>query len=912
MEKLVYTFGRKMSEGNAQMRELLGGKGANLAEMSRIGLPVPPGFTITTECCMEYFQNRMQFPPNLKEQVLAALIKVEKTMGMAFGDRKNPLLLSCRSGARKSMPGMMDTVLNIGLCPQTIPGLVAKTNNERFVYDSYRRLIMMYADVVMEKAAGVEKSEGKSIRLLLEGMLETYKRKRGYRSDDELTAADLKMLCARFKELVKKDLRRPFPDNPMKQLWGGIDAVFKSWNGKRAVSYRRIEEIPDDWGTATNVQAMVFGNMGDNSGTGVAFTRNPATGAKTFYGEWMVNAQGEDVVAGSRTPSPINASSKSERNNEAFSLEKTMPEIYRQLNCMQAKIEKHFRDLQDIEFTIQDGELYILQTRAGKRTGTAAVTIAVDMIKERLITEKEALLRVDPRQLEEFLHPILDPAAEKKALLLAEGLPAGPGGAVGQLVFSSQTAVEWVQKGKTVILAREETNPEDVEGMRAAVGILTACGGMTSHAALVARGWGKCCIVGAEKLRIDVNNRKMTAGEKVFKEGAWISLDGSRGCIYEGRLHTVAATENPEFLSFMRRADKYRKLKIRANAETAEAAFLAREFGAEGIGLFRAEHMFYGKGSEEPLFLLRRIILSRTTQERQQILGKLFRFFKSDVKSTLVVMEGLPVTIRLLDPPLHEFVPHEMKKQKELAVSLGVSVREIQKRIAQLKEINPMMGHRGVRLGVTYPEITEMQIRAVLEAAAELAKQRKRCLPEIMIPVSCDVNELWSQRAIYDRVSRETRAKFRIKKIDCLFGTMIEIPRACLLGDRMADAADFFSFGTNDLTQLGFGFSRDDIGAFINHYLDKKILSHDPFQVLDRDGIGGLIKIGMEKGRTRNPRLKIGICGEHGGDPDSIRFFVETGMDYVSCSPYRVPIARLAAAQAAISCQGYKQEHQPT
>ncbi len=900
MKKYVYTFGEGMCEGDAEMRELLGGKGANLAEMSRIGLPVPPGFTVTTECCADYFANKMVFPQNLKEQALAALIKIEKSAGMAFGDKDNPLLLSCRSGARKSMPGMMDTVLNIGLSTSTLPGLIAKTGNERFVYDSYRRLIMMYADVVMEKAAGIEKPEGKEIRGVLERMLNDYKDKHGYREDGQLTTEDLKLLCERFKERVKSELRHSFPDDPMAQLWGGINAVFRSWNGKRAVSYRRIEGIPDDWGTATNVQAMVFGNMGDKSATGVAFTRNPATGAKVFYGEWLVDAQGEDVVAGNRTPNPINEASKSEHNADKISLEKAMPAIYKRLDAIQAKLEKHFRDMQDIEFTIQEGKLYILQTRTGKRTGTAAVSMAMDMLKEKLIGEKTAILRVESSQLEELLHPILDPAAKKTAELLAEGLPAGPGGAVGQIVFSSQAAVDWAKRGKSVILVRDETNPEDVEGMRVAEGILTARGGMTSHAALVARGWGKCCIVGADALRIESPSRKMTVGKHVIKEGAWISLDGTQGNVYNGQLGTVSAAENPQFEKFMTRVDKYRTLGIRTNAETAEDARVARAFGAEGIGLFRTEHMFYGKGSDEPLFLLRRMILSQTESERQQILNKLFRFVKSDVKSTLVVMDELPVTIRLLDPPLHEFVPHSLAKQKELAVSLGVSVREIQKRIQALKESNPMMGHRGVRIGITYPEVTEMQIRAVLEAAAELTKQRKRCFPEIMIPIACDPNELKLQRKIFDRVCRDIRSKFRIKKINCLFGTMIEVPRACLLADRMAEYVDFMSFGTNDLTQLGFGFSRDDMGTFMEAYLAQHILPNDPFQTLDQDGIGGLIKIGINKGRERKPGLKTGICGEHGGDPESIHFFADAGMNYVSCSPYRVPIARLAAAQAAL------------
>jgi len=900
MTKYVYSFGSKKTDGKAEMKNLLGGKGANLAEMSRLDIPVPAGFTITTDCCNDYFANRAKFPDGMKEQVKKAMKLVEEEMGMKFGDRDNPLLVSSRSGARSSMPGMMETVLNIGLCSKTIPGLIKKTGNERFVFDSYRRLITMYSDVVMEKAEGIEPKEGKGIRVQLDGIMAGRKKSRGYKNDTDLTVEDLKCLCDEYKKRIMEVLGRPFPDDPMSQLWGSIGAVFKSWNGKRAVAYRRIEGIPDDWGTATNVQAMVFGNMGDSSATGVAFTRNPATGDNKFYGEWLPNAQGEDVVAGIRTPNPINEATKNEQNMHLDSLEKAMPELYRQLYSIQRRIERHYRDMQDIEFTIQEGKLYMLQTRVGKRTGTAALNMAMDMLKERLITEKTAVMRVKPGQLDELLHPIVDPAAEKKAVVIARGLPAGPGGASGEIVFTAEDAVEWRERGKEVILVREETNPEDVAGMRAADGILTSRGGMTSHAALVARGWGKCCIVGAGMVHVDSVVKRMTVNGKSFKEGDIITLNGTRGYVYEGRIGMIDATENPRFQDFMKMVDKYRKLGVRANADTPEDARVARNFGAQGIGLFRTEHMFYGEKSEKPLFLLRQMILSSTLEERKNALDKLYDYVKHDVKATLEVMDGLPVTFRLLDPPLHEFIPQDQEKQKELADSLGISVDEIKKRGELLHEVNPMMGHRGVRLGITYPEVSEMQLRAIFEAAAELNKSGKRTLPEIMIPVTCDVNEIAEQKSITDRVYREVLKKFNIKKIHYMLGTMIEIPRACLLADKMAQVAEFFSFGTNDLTQMGFGFSRDDIGAFLGPYLEKKILKADPFQTIDQDGIGQLIEMGVKKGRSTNKGLKVGICGEQGGDPASVEFCNRVGMNYVSCSPYRVPIARLAAAHAAI------------
>ncbi len=900
VRKYVYFFGASDADGDGSMKNLLGGKGANLADMCKIGIPVPAGFTITTECCVAYLGLGGKYPAELTAQLDKSLRKIETTMGLRFGDSQNPLLLSCRSGARQSMPGMMETVLNIGLCSRTIPGLIEKTGNARFVYDSYRRLIMMYADVVMEKAEGIEPAPGQNIRLQLERIMDQLKRAKGYAGDTDMTADELKTLCEQFKARVREVLGRPFPDDPMEQLWGGIGAVFKSWNGRRAVSYRQIENIPDVWGTAVNVQAMVFGNMGATSATGVAFTRNPATGEAKFYGEWLVNAQGEDVVAGTRTPSPLNEATKNDQNRRLESLERSMPKVYRELDAIRKRLEKHYGDMQDIEFTIQEGVLYMLQTRTGKRTGTAALNIAMDMLREKLIDPRAAVMRVKPHQLDEMLHPIVDPKAEAAATPLARGLPAGPGGACGRIVFTAEDAVAWTKAGERVILVREETNPEDVEGMRAAVGILTARGGMTSHAALVARGWGKCCIVGAGDLDVDAHARTMAGRGKVLKEGETVTLNGTRGLVYEGALNMSDATENPRFKKFMRMADTFRTMGVRTNADTPEDAAVALSFGAEGIGLFRTEHMFYGEGSDDALFLLRKMILSVNETERRNALNALSAFVKRDVKATLEVMGKLPVTIRLLDPPLHEFFPHSAERRRELANSLGVSVAEIERRGEELHEVNPMMGHRGVRLGITFPEITEMQVRAIFEAAAELLKARKKCRPEIMIPVTCDVREVKHQKAICSRVHDAVCKAAGLKEIPHLVGTMIEIPRAALLADRMAQDADFFSFGTNDLTQMSFGFSRDDIGGFLKHYLDGKILDADPFQTIDRDGVGQLIEMAVARGRAVSRGLKIGICGEHGGDPASVGFCYRNGFDYVSCSPYRVPIARLAAAQAAI------------
>ncbi|MFH1005112.1 MAG: pyruvate, phosphate dikinase [Bacteroidota bacterium] len=899
--KYVYYFGGKKAEGQAKMKNLLGGKGANLAEMVNIGLPVPSGFTITTEACNYYYENKKTHPKELSSQVAEALAKVEKEMGAKFGDKNNPLLVSIRSGARASMPGMMDTVLNVGLNDITCAGLIIKTKNPQFVYDSQRRLIQMYSDVVMEKAAGLEPAEGKGVRQQLEKELHKMVAKCGAKSESELSADALKELVNIYKKKVKEVLGKPFPEDAKEQLWGAIAAVFQSWNGKRAISYRKIENIPDAWGTAVNVQSMVFGNMGDTSATGVAFTRNPATGENYFYGEWLSNAQGEDVVAGIRTPNPINEIGKNEHTKHLLSLEKAMPVVYKQLHDIQRKLEKHYRNMLDIEFTIQDKKLYMLQCRVGKRNGPAAVKMALDMLSEKLISKEEAILRVDPSQLDELLHPIIDPAAEKNNKPIAKGLPAGPGGAFGHIVFNSADAVAWAKKGKKVILVREETNPEDIEGMRAAQAILTARGGMTSHAALVARGWGKCCVVGAGTLKIDAHKKTLSVDSLVLNEGSVISINGSKGYIYNGEMPMKkAAEDNPNFLAFMKICDSIRKLKIRTNAETPGDAAKAIAFGAEGIGLFRTEHMFYGNHSEEPLFLLRKMIISKTEAERRKALNELFPFVKKDVKDVMKVMDGLPVTFRTLDPPLHEFVPTNKTEREKIAKSLGVTTEEFNKRAEALHENNPMMGHRGVRLGITYPEISEMQVRAIFEAAAELIKEKKNPFPEIMIPVTCADTELKNQYDIIYRVYREVLDKFKLKTIAHLIGTMIEIPRAALTADKIANISQFFSFGTNDLTQMTYGFSRDDIGSFLPEYIDKKILPEDPFNVLDQEGVGMLMKIAVEKGRKVRKDLKIGICGEHGGEPSSVEFCHTLGFSYVSCSPFRVPIARLAAAQAVI------------
>ncbi len=901
MTKRVYRFGGKEAEGNGSMRNLLGGKGANLAEMCTLGMPVPAGFTITTECCTEYYALGGGYTEELKRDVAESLKATEAIMGKKFGDPKNPLLVSCRSGARSSMPGMMDTILNIGLCSATIPGMIEKTQNPRFVYDAYRRLIMMYSDVVMEKAEGIEPEDGKAIRQQLDKMMEDLKEAKGYKSDTEITAEELKDLAERFKVRIKEVLGVEFPDTAEAQLWGSIGGVFKSWNGKRAIKYRQIEGIPDDWGTAVNVQSMVFGNMGETSATGVAFSRNPANGDNKFYGEWLINAQGEDVVAGIRTPNPLNNATKSPQNKHLKSLEEAMPEVYKELDEIRLRLEEHFNDMQDIEFTIQEGKLWMLQCRIGKRTGLAALNMAMDMLEEGMIDEKTAVMRVSPAQLDEILHPILDPASEKNAEVIAHGLPASPGGAVGTIVFTNADAVAAAAQKKKVILVREETSPEDVEGMRAAAGILTQKGGMTSHAALVARGWGKCCIVGCEDMKVNLEKKEVSfAGSNVkYHEGDVFSLNGAKGAIYATAIDTMDASDNPRFVKFMEVADKFRKLGVRTNADTPEDTQRALSFGAEGIGLFRIEHMFYGKNSETPLSKLRKMILSKTDEERRAALNELEPFIKAAVKGTMKVMNGKPVTFRLLDPPLHEFVPQGEAKRHELAVDLGITEGEIARRGEALHEVNPMMGHRGVRLHITYPMISETQFRAIFTAALELKREGFDPKPEIMIPVTISERELRFQKAICEKVKAEVEARLA-DHIEYKFGTMIEIPRAALTSDRMARTAEFFSFGTNDLTQMTFGFSRDDVSTFMGDYLGNKILDNDPFKTLDVKAVGKLVSYSVRKGRETRPQLKCGICGEHGGDPASVMFCHSIGLNYVSCSPFRVPIARLAAAQAAI------------
>ena len=898
MKKDVYFFGDGKADGKAAWKELLGGKGANLAEMTNLGIPVPPGFTITTGVCTAYYENRRKYPPGLKDRVKKAMVRVEKVMGKRFGDSSNPLLVSVRSGARKSMPGMMESVLNIGLTSRTLPGLISQTKNERFVYDAYRRLIMMYSDVVMEKAEGIEPAENRGIRQVLEHEMDRMKKARGIETDVELTSDDLKELVEIFKKKVKGLLGRPFPDDSDEQLWGGIGAVFQSWNGKRAVAYRRIEGIPQDWGTAVNVQTMVFGNTGDQSATGVAFTRNPATGEKLFYGEWLPNAQGEDVVAGIRTPMPLNKACKSDENKRLLSLEEMMPSAYRQLDQIRKNLERHYKDMQDIEFTIEDGRLWMLQTRDGKRTGTAAIRMAVEMCRERLIDREMALLRIKPESLDELLHPMLDPEAEKRVKPLARGLPAGPGAASGQIVLSSDRAEQWAKEGKKVVLVRSETSPEDVHGMHAAQAILTARGGMTSHAALVARGWGKCCIVGCGALSIRDERREIEVNGRVLREGDVITLNGTKGYVYEGAMALLPADpeKNVHYRELMKWADKERRLGVRTNADRPEDAKKARQFGAEGIGLCRTEHMFF---EPERILAMREMIVADSKEQKRKAIMKLLPFQKKDFEEIMEAMEGLPVTIRLLDPPLHEFVNLDRKQIDELARELNVSAEALQARINQLHELNPMLGHRGCRLGITYPEISEMQARAIFEAAVTLKKRKKRVMPEVMIPLVGNEKEFVHQKEIVRRVALEIQKETGIK-FPYLIGTMIEIPRACVEAAKIAGEADFFSFGTNDLTQTTFGFSRDDIGSFLPEYLEKKILPEDPFQSLDVEGVGALVEMGVQKGRRSRPRLKVGVCGEHGGDPKSISFFHKVGLDYVSCSPFRVPIARLAAAQAAL------------
>ena len=896
--KYVYLFGNGEADGTTEMKNLLGGKGANLAEMNHLGIPVPPGFTITTDICTHYYNNDLHFPDELDSQVAEALGATERIMGTYFADVDDPLLVSVRSGARSSMPGMMETVLNVGLTTFTIPGLIKKTNNPRFVYDAYRRLIMMYADVVMEKAAGIEPENGIGIRQKLESILKDYKEQNTCLADTDLSAEDWQALSDLFKSEIQSTLGSEFPDDPMKQLWGGIKAVFQSWNGRRAINYRRIENIPHEWGTAVNVQAMVFGNMGENSATGVAFTRNPATGENKFFGEWLSNAQGEDVVAGLRTPNPLNEDTKTPETQSLPSFESSMPELYAELVEIRNLLEKHYTDMQDIEFTVQDGKLWMLQTRTGKRNGAAAIKMAVDMANEGMIDKKTALMRVKPEQLDELLHPMLDMDSENNATFLAKGLPAGPGGATGRIVFTADDAEAWHKNGEQVILIREETSPEDVHGMHAAEAILTARGGMTSHAALVARGWGKCCIVGCSAIHINVANKEVSIGDSIIKEGDWVTMNGTIGNLYQGKVDLIPSNPDthPEYKILMKWADEFRSLKIRTNAESPADAAQGIRFGAEGIGLCRTEHMFF---DETRILAMRKMILADNEKDRREAVMGLLPFQKEDFKGILQTMEGKPVTIRLLDPPLHEFITLTDDQVQELADNLGLDKSKIEKRIAELHELNPMLGHRGCRLGVAYPEITEMQARAIFKATAELTKEGVSVFPEIMIPLVGTVTEYTDQEAIVRSVAKDVLAETGVE-FDFLVGTMIELPRACLTADEIAEHAEFFSFGTNDLTQTTYGFSRDDIGSFLPNYLEKKILPGDPFQSLDVNGVGKLVSMAVELGRGVNPQLKIGICGEHGGDPASIHFCKETGLDYVSCSPYRVPIARLAAAQASL------------
>ncbi|MDP6568502.1 MAG: pyruvate, phosphate dikinase [Candidatus Marinimicrobia bacterium] len=898
MKKYVFSFGDGKADGKADMKNLLGGKGANLAEMTNLGIPVPAGFTLSTEVCSHFYEHEKNYPTELEQQVLNAIKNVENGMGKQFNDIQNPLLLSVRSGAAVSMPGMMETVLNVGLTSKTIPVLIEKTNNPRFVYDAYRRLIMMYSDVVMEKAAGVEPKDGIGIRERLEELIEERKKLKGVELDTELEGDDWKELSKTFKKTVKDVLGKEFPDDPFDQLWGGIGAVFLSWNGKRAISYRRIEGLPNEMGTAVNIQAMVFGNTGESSATGVAFTRNPATGENVFYGEWLSNAQGEDVVAGIRTPNPINVAGKSDKIQQLPSLEESMPTLYNQLDEIQKRLEAHYLDMQDIEFTIEDGKLWMLQTRVGKRNGVAAIKIAVDMLAEDTISKEETIMRVKPDHLDELLHPMVDASVEADTEILAHGLPAGPGGAFGQIVFTADDAESWAAKGKPVVLVRNETSPEDVHGMHAAAAILTAKGGMTSHAALVARGWGKCCIVGCSTLNINTHDRTLTVNNETLKEGDWITLNGTKGNVYIGEIPLVPADplNNESFRRLMELTDEVRTLGIRTNAERPEDAEQARTFGAEGIGLCRTEHMFF---DPERITAMREMIVAETEDARRKAVMKLLPFQRQDFYEILKTMEGLPVTIRLLDPPLHEFVTLTEEQISDLAVELGVDEQKLKTRINALHELNPMLGHRGCRLGIAYPEITEMQARAIFEATAKLTEEGVDTFPEVMIPLISTAEEFRHQEDIVRKIAKDVASETGIE-FPYLVGTMIEIPRACLTANEVANSAEFFSFGTNDLTQTTYGFSRDDIGGFLPTYLEEKILSHDPFQSLDQTGVGQLVEMGVVKGRSIQPELKVGICGEHGGDPDSIDFFHRSGLNYVSCSPFRVPIARLAAAQAVL------------
>ena len=886
--KLVYSFGAKKADGNGKMKNLLGGKGANLAEMAKIGLPVPSGFTITTEVCTAFYANKKKYPSSLKKEVTDALKQVEQEMGAIFGDPKNPLLLSCRSGARASMPGMMDTVLNIGLNDKTVEALLAKTNNPRFVYDSYRRFVAMYGDVVMGMKAVCEKAEDP-----FEEIIDQLKAQKGYRSDADMTAEDLQGLVVKFKALIKKELKLEFPENPIEQLWGAIGAVFESWMTPRAVAYRKINDLPAEWGTAVNVQAMVFGNMGADSATGVAFSRDPATGENYFYGEYLIDAQGEDVVAGVRTPSPINKVKPVPAGEKILS--DLMPKQYKELDQVRLKLEKHFCDMQDLEFTIQQGKLWILQCRSGKRTAQAALKIAVDLVKEKLITPEEALMRMQPEQLNQLLLPAFDLKAKRD--VIARGLPASPGAAVGRVVFSATEAEEWAAKGEKVILVRLETSPEDIKGMHAAQGILTARGGMTSHAAVVGRGMGKTCVVGASELRVDYSKEEFhTDSGKIVKKGDWISLDGASGEVMAGQLETSNARLTDDFTTFMKWVQKTKIMQVRTNADTPHDAKVARDFGAEGIGLCRTEHMFF---EEDRITVVREMILASNIAGRQKALDKLLPMQRGDFYGIFKVMDGVPVTIRTLDPPLHEFLVQTEKDIEALASKIGHTVENIKAKLAELHEANPMLGLRGCRLGILYPEITAMQIRAIFEAAAQAVKEKIKVNPEIMIPLVGHEREFLKQKEIVDSIAKEIMDKNQVK-IKYLVGTMIELPRAALLADRIANAgAEFFSFGTNDLTQFTYGLSRDD-AKFIPTYLREGVWDRDPFVNLDQDGVGQLVRFGIENGRRVKPNIKIGICGEHGGDPMTVHFCHEVGMSYVSCSPFRVPLARLAAAQAAI------------
>ena len=901
--KRVYTFGNGKAEGKADMRNLLGGKGANLAEMNLIGVPVPPGFTITTEVCSEYYElGKDKVVGILKSDVEKAITNVEALMHSKFGDVENPLLVSVRSGARASMPGMMDTILNLGLNDEVVEGLARKTGNPRFAWDSYRRFVQMYGDVVL----GMKPSSKADIDPF-EAIIEDVKKAKGVKLDNELDVDDLKTLVKRFKVAVKEQTGNDFPTCAYEQLWGAICAVFDSWMNERAILYRQMEGIPSEWGTAVSVQAMVFGNMGDTSATGVCFSRDAATGEDLFNGEYLINAQGEDVVAGIRTPQQITkigsqrwaeraGISEEERFAKYPSMEEAMPEIYKELDDIQTKLENHYRDMQDMEFTVQEGKLWFLQTRNGKRTGAAMVKIAMDLLRQGMIDEKTALNRIEPNKLDELLHPVFNKAALKKAKVLVKGLPASPGAATGQIVFFADDAAEWHAAGKKVVLVRIETSPEDLAGMAVAEGILTARGGMTSHAAVVARGMGKCCVSGAGGLNIDYKKKTIEVGNITLKEGDFLSINGSTGEIFEGEIETTAAELSGDFAELMKLADKYTKLQVRTNADTPHDAEVARAFGASGIGLCRTEHMFF---EGEKIKAMREMILSEDTEGRKKALKKIEPYQRADFKGIFKAMHDLPVTVRLLDPPLHEFVPHDLKGQEEMAEAMGLSVKEIQQRVEALNEHNPMLGHRGCRLGNTYPEITEMQTRAILGAALDLKKEGIVAKPEIMVPLTGILYEFEAQKKVICAEAERLFAEVG-DRIDFKVGTMIEIPRAALTANRIASSAEFFSFGTNDLTQMTFGYSRDDIASFLPIYLEKKILKVDPFQVLDQNGVGQLVRMATEKGRAIRPDLKCGICGEHGGEPSSVKFCHRVGLNYVSCSPFRVPIARIAAAQAAI------------